>query len=396
MNSQDLSGARLVGAVTFLNVPFIPYTHDTILTFRFVADSVPCIPGAGTCSQPCTDDASCSDGDPCNGVEFCHLGNCQPGVPISCDDGNECNGTETCDSANGGMCNKSPLQQCNADNPCTVGTCRPDFLCVYTNEPNGKPCDDGNLCTGPDPITGGVCPNAEECDKCQDGVCTGAFTNQAPTNCEDDNVCNGIMACDPATGMSCVQIGPPLVCAPDGNPCTDDGCDATLGCNPPNTAPCDDGNACTGPDVCANRECHGDPSAAAAACVGGSTVCGPQACDPATGACITTPVNCDDMNPCTDDSCNPDAALPEQHCALQRQQRLYRRGRLRRWHVHWHAVGGGSQLRRGQHRLLHAALRHGERGLCPDTTQLRRRQRLRRYRDLRPRHRLSSRTADRL
>jgi hypothetical protein len=314
MNSQDLSGARLVGAVTFLNVPFIPYTHDTILTFRFVADSVPCIPGAGTCSQPCTDDASCSDGDPCNGVEFCHLGNCQPGVPISCDDGNECNGTETCDSANGGMCNKSPLQQCNADNPCTVGTCRPDFLCVYTNEPNGKPCDDGNLCTGPDPITGGVCPNAEECDKCQDGVCTGAFTNQAPTNCEDDNVCNGIMACDPATGMSCVQIGPPLVCAPDGNPCTDDGCDATLGCNPPNTAPCDDGNACTGPDVCANRECHGDPSAAAAACVGGSTVCGPQACDPATGACITTPVNCDDMNPCTDDSCNPDAALPEDAC----------------------------------------------------------------------------------
>jgi hypothetical protein len=104
------------------------------------------------------------------------------------------------------------------------------------------------------------------------------------------------------------------VCAPDGNPCTDDGCDATLGCNPPNTAACDDGNACTGPDVCANRECHGDPSAAAAACVGGSTVCGPQACDPATGACITTPVNCDDMNPCTDDSCNPDAALPEDAC----------------------------------------------------------------------------------
>ena len=52
---RDLSGARLVGAVTFLNVPFVPFTHDTILTFRFVAeDSVPCIPSAGTCSKPCS------------------------------------------------------------------------------------------------------------------------------------------------------------------------------------------------------------------------------------------------------------------------------------------------------------------------------------------------------
>ena len=132
-NGQDLSGGRLVGALTFLNVPFVPYTHDSIITFRFVADSTPCIPSAGTCPQPCTDDASCSDGDPCNGVEFCHLGNCQKGVPITCDDGNECNGIEVCDSANGGVCAKSPLQQCSQDNPCRVGTCRPDFLCVYSD-----------------------------------------------------------------------------------------------------------------------------------------------------------------------------------------------------------------------------------------------------------------------
>src|SRR5262249_39771736 len=72
-NTRDLSGARLVGALTFLNVPFTPNSHDTIVTFRFVAESEPCQPSAGTCPQPCTDDASCSDGDPCNGVEFCHL-----------------------------------------------------------------------------------------------------------------------------------------------------------------------------------------------------------------------------------------------------------------------------------------------------------------------------------
>ena len=317
-NEQDLSGARLVGALTFLNVPFVPYTHDSILTFRFVADSVPCIPSAGTCPQPCTDDASCSDGDPCNGVEFCRLGNCQPGVPISCDDGNECNGSEVCDSANGGVCDKSPLLQCSQDNPCRVGTCRPDFLCVYQNEPDGKACDDGNLCTGPDPTPGsggGVCPAGLLCDACQDGVCTAPLNNVAKNlACEDNNVCNGIMSCDPTTGNSCVQTVPPVTCAPDANPCTDDRCDPVLGCNPPNTAACDDGNACTGSDVCANGECHGDPSPAAIACVEAGTACSPEACDPATGACVATTVNCDDQNPCTDDSCNPDAATPDDAC----------------------------------------------------------------------------------
>jgi hypothetical protein len=314
-NNQDLSGARLVGAVTFLNVPFVPFTHDTILTFRFVADSVQCIPGAGTCSKPCTADASCDDGDPCNGVEFCHLGQCQAGVPISCDDGNECNGSEVCDSANGGMCDKSPQQTCDATNPCTTGTCRPDFLCVYQNEPDGKACDDHNLCTGPDPVTGGTCTSVADCDACQNGVCTGLPTNVTPDCASQTNICTtGVMKCDPTTGTSCVQAVPPLTCVADANPCTDDGCDPTLGCNPPNTAPCDDMNACTGPDVCANRECHGDPTAAAQACVLGGTVCAPQACDPGSGACVVSPLNCDDANVCTDDTCNPDAATPADAC----------------------------------------------------------------------------------
>src|SRR5262249_14620837 len=147
---------------------------------RFVADDTPCIPSAGTCTQPCTSDSNCDDGNPCNGVEFCHLGNCQAGVPISCDDGNECNGSEVCDAANGGMCDKSPTQSCDDDNPCTQGPCRPDFLCVYSNVANDTPCNDGNLCTGPDPITGGVCTNVPTCDVCENGTCTGAPTNQTP------------------------------------------------------------------------------------------------------------------------------------------------------------------------------------------------------------------------
>jgi hypothetical protein len=335
-NNKDLSGARLVGALTFLNVPFIPYTHDTIITFRFVADSVPCIPSAGTCPQPCTDDASCSDGDPCNGVEFCHLGNCQKGVPISCDDGNECNGSEVCDSANGGVCDKSATLSCDDDNPCTVGTCRPDFLCVYSNVENGTACSDNNLCTGPDPTPGsggGVCPPTLLCDACQDGVCTAPLNNVAKNlACEDNNVCNGIMACDHTTGNSCVQTVPPLVCNPDAvpNPCVAEGaCDPRLGCNPPieqadlngdglpdtpGPVACDDLNACTGPDTCADRVCKGDPSAAAIACVAAGTVCAPNTCDPTSGACVTTTLNCDDLNVCTDDTCDPTADLPVDAC----------------------------------------------------------------------------------
>ena len=63
----------------------------------------------------------------------------------------------------------------------------------------------------------------------------------------------------------------------DGNPCTDDLCDPTLGCvyfN--NNAPCTDGNACTANDVCS-----------AGACVGGNTA---PSCSPCQ-AVATLPPN---------------------------------------------------------------------------------------------------------
>lgn len=63
----------------------------------------------------------------------------------------------------------------------------------------------------------------------------------------------------------------------DGNPCTDDSCDGTLGCiNAPNTAACDaDGSVCTVGDTCA-----------AGKCAAGKTR------------------DCDDGNPCTKDTCD--------------------------------------------------------------------------------------------
>ncbi|WP_169796480.1 MYXO-CTERM sorting domain-containing protein [Chondromyces crocatus] len=96
-------------------------------------------------------------------------------------------------------------------------------------QPNGTPCEDGNLCT-----TGDTCVN---------GACVGG----------------GMPDCN------------------DQNPCTDDACDPQLGCVVEhNTQPCEDGDLCHGPEVCA------------------------------FGVCVTGPqIYCYDGDPCTDDTCDP-------------------------------------------------------------------------------------------
>jgi hypothetical protein len=63
---------------------------------------------------------------------------------------------------------------------------------------------------------------------------------------------------------------------------------------------CDDGDACTLNDACAGG-----------ACVGGSplncddgNICTHDTCSPVMG-CVQTPIVCNDRNPCTDDTCSP-------------------------------------------------------------------------------------------
>jgi hypothetical protein len=147
---------------------------------------------------------------------------------------------------------------------------------------NTAPCDDGNGCTTN--------------DTCQNGACVGT-----PVQCGGDQ-CNPIgCVSETSTAFLCVP-GAPLNCD-DGNPCTTDTCDPTLGCQHTfNTAACDDGNPCTTGDVCSNGVCAGTP----VVCTGGDICSGLNTCDPATGQCATgPPLNCDDNDACTTDTCDP-------------------------------------------------------------------------------------------
>ena len=112
--------------------------------------------------------------------------------------------------------------------------------------------------------------------------------------CQSDDECDA-MSCGRArcVGGACLcgepvpDAGPacdPMECD-DGNPCTDGRCDPVEGCvHDANTAPCDDGDACTMDDVCAGGVCTAGP---AVTCDDGDP-CTDDGCDPATG-CTTTP-----------------------------------------------------------------------------------------------------------
>jgi hypothetical protein len=248
------------------------------------------------------DGTKCEDADSCTVSDVCLGGQCAQGVQISCDDGNPC----TADLCVAGACSHSAA---------------------------GGPCDDGNICTLGDSCKGSACASGLPID-CEDGnLCTDESCNPAigcvllpnAGTCTLLDLCQTGAQCD---GGTC-HAGAPFACA-DGNPCTNDLCDPQTGdCQFLfTTTPCDDGNACTLTDTCDAGACQ---AASAKNCDDGSA-CTQDGCDPITGVCSHDAANgncddgsactvndgcvdgvclpgsttdCDDQNPCTDDSCDP-------------------------------------------------------------------------------------------
>ncbi len=131
---------------------------------------------------------------------------------------------------------------------CRLYECSDEHLCIAADAPDGAPCQPDELCF-------------------QSGTCLAS---------------------------SCVA-DLPLVCN-DENPCTEDSCDPTAGCvTIPLDGPCDDGDACTDGDGCAESVCTG-----VAMDCNDENPCTADSCDPQTG-CLHTNQDgaCEDGDPCT-------------------------------------------------------------------------------------------------
>ena len=274
-------------------------TVDGISTLQCTSDTGSC-PCSGKAVEralwtPCT---VSNDFGSCTGKRICAqdgLLPCDAALPVE----ETCNGLD--DDCDGDVdepdiVDGESVSLCDDGNSCTKDACAADTGCSHENL-TGVECIDGDSCT-----VG---------DHCQEGACIGA-----PVLCDDKN------------------------------PCTDDLCTITGGCDfVPNAAACDDTDPCTVNDTCkagacggfaVDCECDTDADCAALedgdAC-NGSLVCdtaklphlckvkpgsivactdppdGPDAaclepwCDPATGSCSLVPAHsgnaCDDGDACT-------------------------------------------------------------------------------------------------
>ncbi|MSQ84657.1 MAG: hypothetical protein EXR77_17585 [Myxococcales bacterium] len=210
-----------------------------------------CVSGQDIC---CHSAADCSDGAPCNGAEFCDTAV----FPFACGmaatplkDGAICSDNSACTAGDGcknALCQPGPAVSCDDANGCTADSCAAQSGCVFLNMT--ATCTDANPCT-----VG---------DKCQNAGC----------------VAGVIDSCD------------------DGDPCTNDSCDAKQGCiHIQNQAACTDGNPCTMNDGFVTGKCVAGKQLN---CNDGS-VCTTDSCDQKVGGCTYAPVA--DNLPCPEGNC---------------------------------------------------------------------------------------------
>ncbi len=311
-----------------------------------------CDPAAG-CKATEVDNAACDDDNPCTvgdscksgacvsgaaksckSEEACLVGKCSPAtgkcafleLDAPCDDGNACTEADACKQ---GFCTGKAVD-CDDKNPCTSDVCAKAKGC--SSVPNTSPCSDGDACT--------------DGDGCAGGKCVGLAKN-VTVDCADGNPCTTDL-CDKAKG--CAHLNGTAACD-DGNVCTvGDVCDSGACKAGTNTCACkvdgdcaakDDNNVCNGTLYCdkskAPYQCKVNPATVITCAKGADTACLKNTCDGKTGKCAMladkdgkacdadssvctqndackggncaagTEVKCDDVNPCTADSCDAKA-----------------------------------------------------------------------------------------
>ncbi len=261
--------------------------------------------------------SACDDGLLCSTGDACQAGVCKPAQTVECkckadsdceDDGDKCNGLPYCDkSGPTWSCKVNPasLVQCDtsSDSPCMPTACVPATgACKKAPGPAGKTCSDEIACTEGDICDGaGACkPGTWVCCK-KDQDCLDPASKLYG---DDGDKCNGLPFCNLQTGAC--QINPAtVVSCPNAldTACNKTACDKASGAcvvtlaDPVSKTACDDGQPCTGGDLCGPAGvCAGAiyscPCKADADCKGkddGDLCNGTLYCDPSDGHCKPNP-----------------------------------------------------------------------------------------------------------
>ncbi len=193
--------------------------------------------------------------------------------------------------------------QCNDFNPCTKDLCKADGTCDYTALV-AVACDDGNACT-----EGDVCS--------ADGLCLGA-TN---VECDDGNPCTN-ESCDAEAGCQHEGVTKDVEC--DGSLCTTgDRCEEGT-CAGGETVACNDSN----PDDCIFATCNNESGecdvmhneAEGYPCKDGNACTDSDQCDD-SGICVAGPEHvCEAQHPCKKAWCNDTAKEGTNPCVLEWKQ----------------------------------------------------------------------------
>ena len=260
-----------------------------------------CAPDAAATLERCTLDpatgclgwafhAECQSVDPCAGPQLCEAGVCAQDVSLQV------------------VCPET-------GNPCVPLKCDPaDGLCKATPIPVGGACDPGDPCT-----VLNKCDAAGECHGLPSANACPCTTLEDCLEFDDGNLCNGLYECN---GSACVKSDEATTCAPPADPCLISVCDPSDGkCKQvagPDGVACDDGDACSLASECIAGDCLGEdfftcdePACTIATCDPATGICDSEALDDCCGnAKAEANEQCDDGNPDSGDTCEPDCTFP--------------------------------------------------------------------------------------
>jgi hypothetical protein len=188
------------------------------------------------------------------------------------------------------LCEDQPTAGCDGACACSLNPATTSTTCIKYR------CDPADL-------TNCLAPTNTDCSLLEPDTCSTANPCDEITGCTfNDNDCSSVTssdAChivvkDPTAVGCCVEK---VINCDEGDPCKTYGCDTATGCTAVDACIMDPTNLCLIVG-CDQNGCTSTPVVCTA------PFCQTTVCNPSTGLCDYTPVDCDDGDACTTDSCD--------------------------------------------------------------------------------------------